>query len=94
MPNGSLKPVLIPDREIRALTLPGWDTNPSQVNPSKYWYSFTYPGIMNSRINLGRKEGRTEIQTSAELGMLTMLQREKDKEKEKSILLFQQTIIT
>ena len=37
-----------------------------RLTPSRRWYSFTYPGRMESWVSLGRKEGRTNIQISVE----------------------------
>ena len=38
-----------------------------RLAPSRCWYLFTYPGGMENWVSLGRKEGHTKIQISAEL---------------------------
>ena len=38
-----------------------------RLPPSRSWYSFTYPGRIESWVSLGGKEGRTNIQIMAEL---------------------------
>ena len=40
----------------------------ARAAPSRHWYSFTYPGRMESWVSLGGKEGHTNIQISAEPG--------------------------
>ena len=37
--------------------------------PSRRWYSFTYPGRMESWVSLGGKEGRINIRISARPGL-------------------------
>ena len=39
-----------------------------RLAPSRCWYSFTYPGEMESLISLGGKEGHMNNQISAEPG--------------------------
>ena len=40
-----------------------------RLAPSRCWYSFTYRGRMESWVSLDGKEGRTNIQISAEQGI-------------------------
>ena len=63
-----LSPVSVVLSGWESLTPPGWDTNPSQVSSQQMlgWYSFTYPGRMESWVGLSGKEGRTNIRILAE----------------------------
>ena len=47
-----------------SLTPPGWTLIYRRLAPSRRWYSFTYPGRMESWVSLGVIEGRTNIQIS------------------------------
>ena len=55
-------------KPVLRLSLDGTLTH-RRLAPSRRWYSFTYPGRMESWISLSRKEGRTNVQISAESGI-------------------------
>ena len=57
----TVSPVSVVLNGWESLTPPGWDTSliHRRLAPSRCWYSFTYPGSMESWVSLGGKESFT-----------------------------------